>query len=134
MENRYKQISIEQIPSGNYEGYYWLSNAPKPDVIKDADIDKSKFGVLPFVVEANFYCKDTETSIQVKNIDGVYHVAQIDVKDCDAVKYIGHDIDADYYVVEAWEEEDDEFLEGMKTQVPSWTAFKGFVEPEKLKK
>ena len=131
MENRYKKIKIEQIPSGNYEGYYWLSNASKPEVIKGQDIDKTKFGVLPFVVEANFYCRDTETSIQIKNIDGIYHVAQIDVKDCDAVKYIGHDIGADFLVVEAWEVIEDEFLENMKTQVPAWTAFKGFVEPKK---
>jgi len=34
----------------------------------------------------------------------------------------------------AWEDKEDEFLEGLTTKVPSWVAFKGFVESKKMKK
>lgn len=134
MEKRYKKIKIENIPSVSFQGYYWMSDSSKPVVQYQGEIDKSVFTSLPFAVEANYYSKDLEISIQVKNIDGVYDVAQIDVKDCDAKKYIGHDVDADYLIVEAWQNVEDELLEGMMTKVPSWTAFKGFVKSSKRKK
>ena len=135
MTKRYKNINIEGIPNENFEGYYWFSNKPKPEIIRNEKIDKNKFTQLPFVVEANFYSKETETSVQVKNIDGEYHIAIIDLTDCDTVPqvYIGHDIGYDFQVVEAWEEKEDKFLEGMKTKVPAWTAFKGFVKPKNQK-
>ena len=127
--SRYKKINIEEIPSGNFEGYYWFSDSPKPEIIKSEEIDKSIFTKLPFVIEANFYCCDTEISIQIKNIDGTYHVAQVDVSECDTKTYIGHDIGSDFLVVEAWEDsEKDPLLENMTTKIPTWMAFKGFVK------
>ena len=132
MADRYKKINVEDIPTGKFDGYFWYSNKPKPEVIRNEVIDKTKFIKLPFIIEGNFYSKDTETSIQIKNIDGNYHIAKIDLKDCKIKPqiYIGHDIGYDFQIVEAWDEKEDEFLEGMKTQVPSWTAYKGFVEPK----
>ena len=134
MEKRYKRINIEDIPSGDFQGYYWLSDSSKPEVQYEGEIDKSVFNNLPFVIEANYYSSDLGISIQIKNIDGIYDVAQIDVKDLDAKKYIGHDIDSDYLVVEAWQEEKNDLLENMTTKVPSWVAFKGFVESIKTEK
>ena len=45
---------------------------------------------------------------------------------------IGHDLDGwDYEVIEAWEDQEIEVIgsdnETMLTKVPSWVAFKGFV-------
>ncbi len=135
MKSRYKKINIEDIPEGKFDGYYWYSNESKPEIISDEGIDKSKLTKLPFVIEANFYSKESEISIQIKNIDGKYDIAIIDLKDCvtEPQLYIGHDINQDFQVVEAWEEVEDELLEGMKTQVPSWTAFKGFVKSKNKK-
>lgn len=132
--DRYRKIEIKEIPSGDFEGYYWLSDSSKPVVQKNGEIDRSVFSNLPFVVEANYYSEDTGISIQVKNIDGTYDIAQIDVKNCEAKQYIGHDIKADYLVVEAWGDIEDDLLEGMTTKVPTWNAFKGFVEHIKTKK
>jgi len=134
MERRYKKIKIEDIPNGSFQGYYWLSDSSKPVVQYDGEIDKTVFIELPFVIEANYYSSDLDISIQIKSIDGVYDVAQIDVKDCEAKKYIGHDIGTDYLVVEAWQDKEDELLEGMTTKVPSWEAFKGFVKSNKTEK
>jgi len=127
--SRYKEISIDKIPSFKFEGYYWMSDSSKPQIIRNQEIEKSVFGKLPFVVEANFYSKEKEISIQVKNIDGKYRVAQIDVQGCEPITYIGHDIESDFLVVEAWEDVEDSLLENMTTKVPTWTAFKGFVKP-----
>jgi CRISPR type III-associated protein (TIGR04423 family) len=131
MENRFKKINIEEIPSGDYQGYYWLSNSSKPDVQYTGDIDKSLFNKLPFVIEANYYSNEKNISINVKNIDGKYVVSLIDVEGCEATEYIGHDIDSNFLVVEAWEDKQDNLLENLKTKVPSWVAFKGFVESKK---
>ena len=135
MDTRYKQIEIDEIPTGNFDGYYWFSDQSKPELIFDLGIDKTKFTQLPFVIEANFYSKELNQSVQIKNIDGKYHCAIIDLSNCEfePQKYIGHDLEYnnkhfDYFVVEAWEEKKDSLLEGMTTKVPSWTAFKGFVE------
>jgi CRISPR type III-associated protein (TIGR04423 family) len=144
MEKRYKKIELENIPSGNYQGYYWKSNMTKPKVQLSGDIDKAVFKQLPFVLEANYYDPGTEKSIQVKNIDGKYLVAEIDVKDCEAKEYIGHDIERNFLLVEAWANTQDEtyfddegnemsFLEGMTTKTPVWSAFKGFVKSKKQK-
>jgi len=144
MEKRYKKIDIENIPSGNYQGYYWKSNMTKPKVQLSGDIDKAVFEQLPFVLEANFYDSDTETSIQIKNVDGKYLAAEINVKDCETKEYIGHDIGKNFLLVEAWGNSQDEtyfdddgnevsFLEGMTTKAPIWSAFKGFVEPKNKK-
>ena len=134
MEKRYKKINIEDIPSGDFQGYYWLSDSSKPVVQYEGEINKSVFANLPFVIEANYYSSDLGISIQVKNIDGVYDVAQIDVKDCETKKYIGHDIDSDFLMVEAWQDVKDELLENMTTKIPSWVAFKGFVKQTKNRK
>jgi CRISPR type III-associated protein (TIGR04423 family) len=134
MENNYKLITIDQIPDDiDFEGYYWYSDERKPKVIDSEKIDKSIFSDLPFVVEANFYSKSEKISIQVKNIDGQYHIAEIHLESIEgATEYIAHDLGGinKFKMVEAWKEKDDEdnLLEGMKVLVPSWTAFAGFIK------
>lgn len=132
MKNKFKKISIEEIPDHiDFEGYYWYSDETKPHVITDEKIDKNIFTELPFVVEANFYSDTEKLSIQVKNIDGQYYVGMVHLASIDnAQEYIAHDLDDinRFKMVEAWEEQEDELLEGMKVLVPSWTAFAGFVK------
>jgi CRISPR type III-associated protein (TIGR04423 family) len=134
MENNYKKITIDQIPDNiDFEGYYWYSNERKPEIIDGEKIDKSIFSDLPFVVEANFYSEAEKISIQVKNIDGQYHVGEIKLESIEnAAEYIAHDLKGinKFKMVETWEEKEDDkdnLLEGMKVLVPSWTAFAGFI-------
>lgn len=134
IKNRYKVIEINKIPEGNFEGYYWLSDQSKPEIILEEEIDKEKFQRLPFVVEAYFYSRETFQSIQIKNVDGRYICALIDLSDCEqkAQQYVGHGIGSiDFLLVEAWEDKKDDLIDEMITKVPSWVAFKGFVEPKK---
>lgn len=132
MENKFKKISIEEVPDNiEFEGYYWYSDEIKPRILNNEIIDKSIFKDLPFVIEANFYSASHKISLQVKNIDGEYHIGMIHLDSVDDVQeYISHDLDGvkKFRMVEAWEEKEDELLEGMKVLVPSWNAFAGFIK------
>lgn len=154
MQNRYKRITFgspewEEILKHQYQGYYWYSDASTPEQIEDAPIVADKFSDMPFVVEANFYCVAQAWSIQIKNIDGNYQVAKMDLSgldlesegtaDYDVIDYFAHRI-ADYShyrVVEAWRVVDLDVRtsetgnkpsspETMTTLEPAWTAFCGF--------
>lgn len=135
MKAAYSKIEIENIsPDHEYDGYYWMSDKRKPEVVRNEKIDKEKFDSLPFVVEANFYCAKENKSLQIKNIDGEYHVAEIDFKNLPEDKYdehvyIAHDLDGigKYKMYEAWDEEPDENTEGFAVLVPTWSAFAGFL-------
>lgn len=134
MKSTYQPIPISEIPEDLlFEGYYWCSNEKSPVILTGEPIQQSWFTELPFVIEANFYAKAEQISLQVRHLDGVYHVARIDLSLLDSihhdrVSYIGHDLGGrNYEMVEAWEPQPDELLEGMKTLVPAWAAFAGFI-------
>lgn len=134
MNSVYKPIAISEIPQDiQFEGYYWYSNESSPRIISSpAPIQQNWFTELPFVVEANFYSRVEQISIQIRYWDGIYHVAKVDLSQLeriphDKVSYIGHDLDGrDFEMIEAWESRPDELLEGMETLVPTWAAFAGF--------
>jgi CRISPR type III-associated protein (TIGR04423 family) len=135
MDKVFQKITIEEIPDYEFQGYYWYSNQREPEYFLSKKIDLSIFSKLPFVIEANFFAKNENVSIQVKNIDGNYYISLInlnlisDPNLCDKQEYIAHDLGdvKKYKMIEAWEEKADDLLEGMNTLVPSWTAFAGFI-------
>ena len=128
-----QSISIQDLHTDvPFEGYYWYSNAQKPQIITDEPIQPGWFTELPFVVEANFYSSDVKLSIQVRHVDGQYQVVRMDLNQLDAIPhetktYLGHDLDGrDFQVIEAWQPEPDAFCDNMPVLVPAWTAFVGF--------
>ncbi len=129
-----QQIDLAAIPDYLFEGYYWYSNAQKPEVIQNEKIDKNKFTSLPFVVEGNFYAKAEKVSIQVKFINGNYLVTRFNFSELDPKLghmqiYAGHDLKGkNFQVLEAWSEVEDPYLENMKTLQPAWSAFAGFTD------
>jgi CRISPR type III-associated protein (TIGR04423 family) len=131
----YQPITISEIPEDIlFEGYYWYSNDKSPKIISTPEpIQQSWFTELPFVVEADFYAKAEQISIQVRHWDSVYHTAKIDLTQLDEitydkVSYIGHDLGGrNFEMIEAWEPRPDKLLEGMETLVPTWAAFAGFI-------
>jgi len=131
----YQPITISKIPEDIlFEGYFWYSNDKSPKIISPpALIQQSWFTELPFVIEANFFARTEQISIQVRHWDGVYHVDKIDLTQLDKilhdkVSYIGHDLGGrNFEMIEAWETRPDELLEGMETLVPAWAAFAGFI-------
>lgn len=133
-----KEISFNQIPDLNYQGYYWLSNAQTPIILRHEKINLQLFEkALPFIIEGNFYHKEEEISINVKFIDGDYKICQYNLKDYPRKEYlcIGHLIEKGfpiYEMVEAWEEvinnesSEVDSLAGMVSLQPAWSAFAGF--------
>jgi CRISPR type III-associated protein (TIGR04423 family) len=140
MKDVFQIISIAQIPKDYlFEGYYWYSNQHKPILVSPpSPIQAEWFSELPFVVEGNFYDSDHQLSIQIRNIDGQYVVAQIDLRNLgdfeyDRTTYIGHDLEGkQFQMIEAWKPQADELLEGMKTLKPVWSAFAGFVNHQNV--
>jgi CRISPR type III-associated protein (TIGR04423 family) len=131
-----KKINISDIDfSINYQGYYWYSNAKHPIVVLNDKLSEKLFSRLPFIVEANFYSKENNLSITIKNIDGIYSLHQVNFNDTienqgTIDEYIVHDLEgiSKIRMLQYWEEsEQDEFLENMSTLIPSWIAFIGFV-------
>lgn len=58
---------LSLVPEGNYEGYYWASNAQKPIKIKTGDSLEQLKSIRgnPFVMEALLYDRHAELSIHV---------------------------------------------------------------------
>ncbi|PSR10207.1 MAG: TIGR04423 family type III CRISPR-associated protein [Bacteroidetes bacterium] len=139
MQSRHTSIGIKDIPIDLvFHGYLWLSNQQIPEILNGEKVDITLFQTLPFIIEGNLWSEDEQFSIQIKNIDGEYRVSRFDLSHSredyllEEKTYIAHDLKGigEYCVIEAWEEKKDELLEGMKTLVPAWTAFKGFVDPK----
>lgn len=68
--------TINNIPSGKYDGYYWMSDSKKPEVLANAYIpdilSKPDASKNPFVIEAQLYDKDNKISYSLKYVDGKY--------------------------------------------------------------
>ena len=133
----YELIKITNIPDFLFDGYFWFSDAEKPQVIIAKKIDKSIFSSMPFAIEANFYAPKEQVSIQARNIDGDYQIIKFSLKGVTEkpLRYIGHDLEKegkkfDFLMLEAWEEVEDQdnLLEAMKTLQPTWAAFAGFTD------
>ena len=120
----------------SYEGYFWYSNATKPEVFLGAILSKEKFTNMPFIIEGNLYCKLTNLSISIKHVDGEYLVHSVILNNLpdrqwEEEDYIAHDLDgiSKIRMLQYWEEgEPDELLAGMTTLIPAWQAFKGFIK------
>lgn len=65
----YTLDSLASIPEGNYEGYYWVSDAPKPMKIQAGDSLASLKSVQknPFIIEALLYDRQTQLSIHIQH-------------------------------------------------------------------
>ncbi len=129
IKNRYKKIEMADIPDHNYSGYVWYSDAEKPIIIETKEpFHLDMLTELPFIIEGHLFCESEQISIQIKNIDGQYHFAEIDINGLldQAKNYVGHDLNTDYKMVEAWEEYPDPLCTGMMTLRPAWRAFAGF--------
>ncbi len=140
-----KPITIDEIDyTVPYEGYVWYSGQPKPELIKDK-FDKSYFAPLArpdslFIIEGNLWDEANKRSISIRNVDGQYLIYQADLADIKDEQLtsqtykshrLGNAQDVQYVEMKQyWDEEEDKdkLLEGMKTLVPTWTAFVGFVK------
>jgi CRISPR type III-associated protein (TIGR04423 family) len=133
-----QKININNIPFDlEYEGYYWYSNSKQPNIVENTLISSAIFTEMPFIVEGNFFNEEKQISISIKNIDGTYLIT---ITDFNTLK-ISNLVEQNYIakneltgiskikLAQYWEEgEADPYLENMKTLIPTWVAFKGFIK------
>ena len=136
-----KPITIDEIDyTVSYKGYVWYSGERQPIFI-DRQIDATDFDPAAkgktnslFVVESNLYASAQKRSISIRYVDGQYLIHQFDLANIDpelltSQRYKSHRLNGIQFVkmMQYWDEVEDELLEGMKTLVPTWTVFVGFV-------
>lgn len=151
--------SINNIPEGSYSGYYWMSDATRPEVLsggQDAESFK-KIKVLkdllanpesnPFVIEAQLYDSGNDRSLSVKYIDGKYYVKEYtgmkdDTKSNDKdlrivhKRYYANRMDGkELHFLQYWRGEDDSLCAGeMKILQPAEMVFVGIQNVKDRKK
>ena len=129
-----KSIQLDEIPQGLYEGYYWYSDKEEPTLIKNEEIKKDWFSLLPFIIEGNFYSKSDQISIQVTNHGEGYHITRFDLSQMQETPKvrIGHRLAGkNLLVIEGWTKQADDNLENFETYQPAWLAFAGFTSKNK---
>jgi CRISPR type III-associated protein (TIGR04423 family) len=81
MEKKFATIHSElsNIPSGDYEGYYWVSDNDKPERITGIrDLEKLKsHSVNPFIMEALLFDRSANRSIHIQHA-GRYLITEFD--------------------------------------------------------
>ncbi|MDE5877736.1 MAG: TIGR04423 family type III CRISPR-associated protein [Muribaculaceae bacterium] len=137
-----KTEKINNIPAGSYEGYYWLSDADKPEVINGSfDGLKLEPDENPFVIEAQLFDRKNNKSFSVKYTDGRYYAYCYDLNDIDAnnkedmkvQKYCSNQMCNHQwlYFRQYWRAESDELCEGMDVLQPAEMVFVGFKTTDK---
>lgn len=135
-----KEVLKSLLEKYSFEGYYWLSNEDRPVNLKGHldDFKKSLDPIVPFIVEANLFNEKEQISISLKHIEGKYIITRVDLKqpkeniqlsEEDSFKTI--DGFNDIKVVNLWQAEEDELLEGMEVMTPLMTVFTGFKNSKK---
>lgn len=79
--------TINKIPSGTYDGYYWLSNANEPKVFDHSALPSALSNLdasqNPFIIEARLFNSATGDSFSINYTDGAYVVKAYKVSDED---------------------------------------------------
>ena len=145
---------IDMIPSGSYEGYWWMSDSAQPIVAEKGDssvadrinVFLSDSTANPFVIEGQLYDAVARRSVSIKYVDGQYIVHSFEVtEDIDGVddrKY-DHIVLKRYAAnrmpgkklrfLQYWRETPDSFCCGMPVLTPAEKVFIGFEPLNKMK-
>lgn len=138
-----KTERINNIPSGTtYQGYYWMSDATDPVLVKDAIpefLSRLDANANPFIIEAQLFDYSNRLSYSVKYVDGSYIAHRQEVKeslkDVEAGKYDHITLKKNYAnrmpglrlcFFQYWKEKPDMLCEGMNVLQPAEMAFVGF--------
>ncbi len=134
-----KPVSIEDFVEFKCtEGYKWLSDQPKPEVVT-GKITKSDLKELPFIVEGLFWDDGSKESLLIRNLDGKYSIYKYDLSNLSTDdwedttlfnKHLAHRLGEHIRKIRFLkysEMEDDLFLPGeLKTLVFKGLIFVGF--------
>lgn len=126
---------LEKIINEKFEGYFWLSNEDEPANL-DGHLKEFKDSLqqeIPFVIEANFYNKTDNISISLRHVEGRYLITQIDlnkkgegIKASDGLHFKAIKGFEEVKIINLWQAEPDDMLEGMEVMQPILSIFAGF--------
>lgn len=126
---------IEQIPGGNYTGYYWMSDSEMPVVVKGEFPSTLLSQSLPFIVEGNLYDAKNNQSFSIRHngsnpVVCQYNLNELSGCEKNPVAFIAHRLPGKGRVKfwELWKEEKDSMCEGLNTLRPFVRVFVGFEE------
>lgn len=134
-----KLRNLLAIPDGNYEGYYWVSDAKSPQkIVSSADLAKMKEYIgNPFIMEALLYDRQGNRSIHVQHT-GVHHVAEYDWNSFDDTIMVSDPKDVEVFLPQkiegvkglnfsrVWKKESDPLCEGKEVLKMYAIVFTGF--------
>lgn len=129
---------INNIPAGaSYEGYVWMSDQTKPDIINGAMAEvKLTPESNPFIIESRLYDTVKHVSYSVKYVDGEYKAFRYDLDEMlkekdieiEPKRYLPHRMDSvkGLHFLRFWRGENDPLCEDMKVLQPGELVFVGF--------
>ncbi len=129
-----KLNELKQIPDGiAFDGYVWLSDKKKPEVLRGEPFNFSDIEQNPFVVEALLYNAENEVSYHIRHA-GRYHIHKYDLKNlsegikAEDVAYLPHRLDGvtKCKFKQIWIPEEDSYCEGMEVLTMKALVFVGF--------
>ena len=133
-----RQIELQDIPQGNYQGYLWYSDELRPRIFDDNDILSIESKENAFIGEGMLWQPTTHTSFHITFHDGVQHVYTTEVAAEDMAghgqttheQYVAHRMPGIAFLdfVRYWKSEADPFCEGFEVLVPGVLAFTEFIK------
>lgn len=127
-------INLTDIPvNGTYEGYLWLSDKAKPDVLNNEPLRGLPDGKNPFIVEGQLFDRKNMLSYSIRFVDGCHIVKKYDLEQLMEFEYIQKEYlpnripgISTLSFKEFWRHKVDILCEGMKVLKPAEIVFVGF--------
>lgn len=124
--------TVAEIPNGNYQGYYWLSNAETPVMI-NGKIDSTQIKINPFIIEGMLWDEKAKKSIMITHT-GSYQIFEYDLNEIEGEmvekEYMAHRLNGVSKVCfkQLWQAEKDANCAGADMKVLKMKAqiFVGF--------
>ncbi len=131
--------ALSEIPELQYQGYYWISSSKGPKKFDSIEKIKTyeKYGrpTNPFILEGNFFCSTSQTSISVRHVDNRYLVNKFNLLELDdeqkvEKQYLAQkDLSSELILfTEIWLAQRDENCENMEVLTKKAIVFTGFRE------
>ena len=121
---------LADIPSGNYQGYYWLSDAETPEKV-NGKFDSNQIKINPFIIEGMLWDNDKKKSVMISHT-GRYQIFEYNFNEIEGEmvekEYMAHRIEGENKVCfkQLWQAEEDANCEGMKVLKMKAQIFVGF--------
>jgi len=123
--------TLQEIPTGNYHGYYWMSDKESPKMVNG--IFEPPTGNNPFIIEAMLWDDDNKKSIMISHT-GKYQIFEYNISlleqegVLETKFYMPHRLDKVKKVnfKQFWIEDPDPLCEGMPVLKLKAQIFVGF--------